>query len=63
MQEIVLKVRYFERGLSKSLKKGNFFFSNPVPFNGQTYQKQKGPGTRDQPLFRGYETSSEKFLY
>ena len=53
MQEIVLKVRYFERGLSKSPKKGNFIFlSNPVPFNGQTYQKQKEPGTRDQSLFR-----------
>ena len=53
MQEIVLKVRYFERGLSKSLKKGNFIFSfDPVPFNGQAYQKQKGPGTRDQSLFR-----------
>ena len=49
MQETVLKVRHFERGLSKSLKKGNLFFlSNPVPFNEQTYQKQKGAGTRDQ---------------
>ena len=51
------KVRYFERvserGLSKSLKKGNFvFFSNPVPFNRQNYQRQKGPGTNDQSLFR-----------
>ena len=53
MQEIVLKVRYFERGLSKSLKKGNFIFlPNPVPFNRQNYQKQKGPGTSDQSLFR-----------
>ena len=53
MQEIVSKVRYFERGLSKSLKKGNLFFIlNPVLFNGQTCQKQKGPGTRDQLLFR-----------
>ena len=50
MQEIILKVRYFERGLSKSLKKGKFFFSNPVPFNIQNYQKQKGPGTSDQSL-------------
>ena len=24
---------------------------NPVPFNGQNYQKQKGPGTSDQVLF------------
>ena len=53
MQEILLKVRYFERGLSKSLKKGNlFFFFNPVPFNSQNYQKQKGHGTSDQLLFR-----------
>ena len=44
---------YFERGLSESLKKGNFiFFSNPVSFNRQNYQKQKEPGTSDQSLFR-----------
>ena len=24
----------------------------PVPFNGQNYQTQKGPGTSDQLLFR-----------
>ena len=36
MQEILLTVRYFERGLSKSLKKVTLFFLlNPVPFNGQ----------------------------
>ena len=29
-----------------------FFLSNPVPFNGQSYQKQKGPGTSDHSLFR-----------
>ena len=53
MQEILLKIRYFERGLSKSLKKVNFIFlSNPVPFNGQSYLKQKGSGTSDQSLFR-----------
>ena len=34
MQEILLKVRYFERELSKTLKEGNLFFlSNPAPFN------------------------------
>ena len=27
MQEILLKIRYFERGWSKSLKKANFIFS------------------------------------
>ena len=28
------------------------FLSNPVAFNGQSYQKQKEPGTSDQSLFR-----------
>ena len=33
IQEIILKVRYFERRLLKSLKKGNFIFSfEPSPF-------------------------------
>ena len=45
-QEIILKIRYFERGFSKSLKKAS------IPFNGQSYQKQKGPGTSNQSLFR-----------
>ena len=53
MQEILLKIRFFEKGLSKSFKKVNFiFFLNPGPFNGQSYQKQKGPGTSDQLVFR-----------
>ena len=53
MQEILLKIRYLERGISKTLKKVNFIFSfEPSPFNGQNYQKQKGPGTSDQSLFR-----------
>ena len=29
-----------------------FFLSNPVPFNGQSYQKQKGSRPGDQSLFR-----------
>ena len=52
MQEIILKIRYFERELSKTFKKVNFFLSNPVSFNGLSYQKQKGPGTSDQSLFQ-----------
>ena len=37
----------------KALKKLTLFFlSNPVPFNEQSYQKQIGPGTSDQSLFR-----------
>ena len=35
----------------KALKKLTLFFPlNPVPFNGQSYQKQKGSGTSDQSL-------------
>ena len=53
MQEILFKIRYFERELSKSLKKLTLFFlPNPVPFNGQSYRKQKRSGTSDQSLFR-----------
>ena len=38
------KIRYFKRGLPKSLKKLTLFFLlNPVPFNEQDYEKQKGP--------------------
>ena len=47
MQKIISKLKYFERGLSKSHKKGNFNF---IPFNSQNYQKQKGPGTSDQSI-------------
>ena len=46
LQEIPLEIRYFERGLSKSLKKlPSFFISNPVPFKWQSSWKQKGLGT------------------
>ena len=37
----------------KPIKKSTLFFlPNPVPFSGKSYQKQKGPGTSAQPLFR-----------
>ena len=37
----------------KALKRvTSFFLPNPVPFNRKNYQKQNGPGTSDQPLFR-----------
>ena len=37
----------------KALKKSTLFFLlNPAPFNWKSYQKQKGPGTSDQSLFR-----------
>ena len=46
MHEIILKVRYFEKGLSKSLKKGNFIFSaEPSPFQLTKLSKTKGAWT------------------
>ena len=37
----------------KALKKlTSFFLSNPVPINGEDYEKQKEPGTSDQSLFK-----------
>ena len=64
MHEIILKVSYFERGLSKSLKKvASFFVSNPVPFNRHNYQKQKETGTSDQPLFRLQKVKSLLVMY
>ena len=50
MQEIHLKIKEFYQ---KELKKLTLsFLLNPVPFNGQSYQKQKRPGTSDQLIFR-----------
>ena len=46
------KNKILERGLSKSLKAKKPFLPKPVPFNGQSYQKEKGPETSDQSLFR-----------
>ena len=51
-----LQARNFEDILKddyqKTLKKLTvFFLSNPVPFNEQSYQKQKASGTSDQSLF------------
>ena len=43
MQEIILKIRYFDKGLSIALKQLTLFFlSNTVPFNELNYQKQQG---------------------
>ena len=53
MQEIIFKIRYYERGVPKSLKNLTLFFLlNSVPFNGESYQKQKGSGNSDPSLFR-----------
>ena len=47
MQEVLLRISYFERLSKASEKLTIFFLSNPVPFNGQDYEKQKGPVTSD----------------
>ena len=53
MQEIILKKDILKEDYQKALKKITLFFlSNLVPFNRQDYQKQKGPGTSNQLLFR-----------
>ena len=53
MQEIILKKDILKEDYQKALKKITLFFlSNLVPFNRQDYQKQKGPGTSTQLLFR-----------
>ena len=46
------KNKIFSKDYQKPLKKLTLFFlSNPVPFNGQSYKKQKGLRTSDQSLF------------
>ena len=39
----------YQKALRKLI---SFFLLNPVSFNGQSYLKQKGPGTIDQSLFK-----------
>ena len=44
---------FLKEDYQKPLKNSTLFFlPNPVPFNVQSYQKQKGPGTNDQLLLR-----------
>ena len=63
MQEILLEKRFLKEDDQKALKKlPLFFLSNPVPFKGQSYQKQKGPGLVTSGS-SGYKTSPEKCLY
>ena len=58
-----VKVRYFERGLSKSfIKLTLFFLLNPVFFNGQSNQKQKGSGTSDQSLSKSRNIQKNSFI-
>ena len=52
MQEILLKKDVLKENYQKFFKKLTLFFIlNPVPFNRQSYQKQKWSGTSDQSLF------------
>ena len=47
----------------KPLKKLTLFsLSKPVPFNGQSYKKQKGLGNSDQSLFR-LQNKFKKIIY
>ena len=45
------KNKILKEDYQKALKFILFFLSNQVPFNGQSYQKQKSPGTSEQSLF------------
>ena len=48
-----LKKDILKEDYQKALKRLILFFLlNPVPFNGQDDEKQKGAGTSDQSLFR-----------
>ena len=42
---------FWKRIVNKPLKKSTLSFFFSVLFNGQSYQKEKGSGTSDQPLF------------
>ena len=47
----------------KPLKKLTFLFlSNPFPFNGQNFQKQKGPGISDHSLISLRNKFTKSFL-
>ena len=60
MQEIFLKIRYFERGLSKSLKKVNFIFS--FELMGKIIKSKRGLELVTS-CSSGYKIGLEKFLY
>ena len=56
-------MRYFEKGLLKSLKKVNFVFSfEPSPFQWTKLLNKRGQELVTS-RFSGYETISEKFPY
>ena len=48
-----MKEILFKNSFQKALKNLTLsFLLNPVPFNGQDYEKEKGSGTSNQSLFR-----------
>ena len=61
MQEILLKIRYFERALSKTFKKV-FFFRTQFPLMDKV-MKNKRELELMTSLSSGQETSSQIFLY
>ena len=63
MQEILLKIKHFERGLSKTLKKVNFILSfEPSPFKWTKLSKKRGLELVTSRSL-DYEKSSQEFLY
>ena len=61
-KKFIWKQDILREDYQKALKKLTLFFLwNPVPFNGQNYQKRGLELVTSCSL--GYETSSEKFLY
>ena len=46
------KNKLFWKRIIKKPEESLFFLSNPVPFNGQSYQVQKGTGTSQQSLLK-----------
>ena len=62
MQEILLKIRHFERGLSKSFKKGNYFFFWTQSLSMDKIIKNKRGLELVTSCSSGYKTSLEKFL-
>ena len=64
IQEILLKIRYFERGLLKSLKKVNlFFFFRTQSFLMDKVIKNERGLELVTSCSSSYKTGSEKFLY
>ena len=64
MLEIILKIRHFERGLPKSVKKSQlfFFFQTQFLLVDKVIKNKRGLETSSKKI-SGNKTSSEKFYY